>query len=117
MLITLDKQEADQYEVKSLWDVFPDANPQRPRVQPKGLEDNSALARVHQKGRGRPSAADVIACVSDEAKSVKQTASDLRISFSSASNLLWRLEREGRVRKILRPAGYRRHATVLYVKS
>lgn len=81
------------------------------------LPDYSGFAVTVQRKRGRPSSADVCAWLTSEPRSVKQAAADLGISHSAASNLLWRLERDGRAIKVIKPAGYRRHATVLYARA
>lgn len=80
---------------------------------PPLLPDCSALA-VRRKGR--PSMAEMCAWLTQEPRSVQTAARELGISRSSASNLLWRLEREGRARKVIKPAGYRRPLQVLYAR-
>lgn len=45
MSLIRDLHPVEEYEPVSLWTLYPDANPQRPTVQPAPLEDNSALTR------------------------------------------------------------------------
>ena len=110
------EQDLQQYEVLSLWDLYPDANPVRPGVRIEPLPDYAALTQ-EAKDRAKPCQRTLAAWLTKTPRTARQAAADLGISYSAAQHQLSRLAMAGKCERTWEPGQFRRRPVIRYARG